>query len=52
MASEERALAIAAVVATVSNGDAPQGQRRAFRVQLTVENIDDRWVVSNMEVLA
>lgn len=49
--SADRALVIAAVVATVSNGDLPQGQRRAYRMRLTVENVDGHWAVSNMEVL-
>lgn len=50
-ASDDRALVVAAVVATVSNSDLPQGQRRAYRMRLTVENVDGHWAVSNMEVL-
>lgn len=49
--SEDRATVIAAVVATVTNSDAPEGQRRAYRMQLAVDNVDGQWAVSNMEVL-
>lgn len=49
--SDDRATVIAAVVATVSNSEVPQGQRRAYRMLLTVENVGGRWAVSNMEVL-
>lgn len=49
--SEDSATVIAAVIAVVSNNESPEGQRRAYRMQLTVDNVDDRWAVSNMEVL-
>lgn len=51
-ASDNRATVIASVVATVANNEVPQGQRRAYRMQVTLENVDGRWAVSTMEVLS
>lgn len=48
---EDQATVIAAVIAVVSNTDTPDGQRRAYRMQLTVDKTDAGWVVSKMEVL-
>lgn len=49
---DDRATVIAAVVSTVRNAEVPDGQRRAFRMELTLERLDDRWAVANMEVVS
>jgi Mce-associated membrane protein len=44
-----RAVALAAVQATVSNAESPAGQPRQYRFRISLERIGDRWLVSNLE---
>ncbi|WP_064444721.1 hypothetical protein [Rhodococcus sp. YH3-3] len=47
-----QATVLAAVTSTVKNTEAPDGERRTYRMRLTLDNIDGDWLVSNVEFVA
>ncbi len=51
-ASDERSTVLAAVTSIVKNNEAPDGEVRVYRMKLTLENIDNDWLVSNVEFVA
>lgn len=51
-ATDSHAVALAAVTSTVKNNEAPDGEIRVYRMKLTLDHIDDRWMVSNVEFVA
>jgi Mce-associated membrane protein len=51
-ASDEQATVLAAVTSTVKNNEAPDGEVRVYRMKLTLDNVDGRWLVSNVEFVA
>ncbi len=51
-ADDSSATTIAAVTSTVKNSDVPDGQARVYRMKLSLEKHDGRWLVSNVEFVA
>ena len=47
-----QATVLAAVTSTVKNTEAPDGERRTYRMRLTLDDIDGAWLVSNVEFVA
>lgn len=47
-----QATVLAAVTSTVKNTEAPDGERRTYRMRLTLNDIDGDWLVSNVEFVA
>ncbi len=47
-----QATVLAAVTSTVKNTEAPDGERRTYRMRLTLDDIDGDWLVSNVEFVA
>lgn len=50
--SDGRSTVLAAVTSTVKNNEAPEGEIRVYRMKLTLESVDDHWLVSNVEFVA
>lgn len=48
-ADESTATALVVVDSLVSNVDAPEGQRRSYRVQLDLERVGARWLTSSLQ---
>jgi Mce-associated membrane protein len=51
-ASDEQSTVLAAVTSTVKNNEAPDGEVRVYRMKITLDRIDGRWLVSNVEFVA
>lgn len=49
---DSRAIVLSAVTSTVKNTEAPEGQQRVYRIKLTLDRAEDRWLVSNVEFVA
>ena len=49
---DSSATTIAAVTSTVKNSEVPDGQPRVYRMKLSLERHDGRWLVSNVEFVA
>ncbi|MGQ4618643.1 hypothetical protein [Nocardia sp. R7R-8] len=49
---DSRAIVLAAVTSTVKNTEAPEGQQRVYRMKMTLDHSDGRWLVSNVEFVA
>ena len=49
---ESSATVLAAVTSTVKNTQAPDGEERTYRMKISLEHIDDSWLVSNVEFVA
>ena len=47
-----QATVLAAETSTVKNTEAPDGERRTYRMRLTLDDIDGDWLVSNVEFVA
>lgn len=48
----DKAVVLAAATATVKNKDAPAGEQRVYRMRLSLQNENDRWMVSKLEFVA
>ncbi|MFE3002780.1 hypothetical protein ACFXG4_48465 [Nocardia sp. NPDC059246] len=48
----DHATVLTAVTSTVKNTEAPEGQQRVYRMKMTLDNTDGRWLVSNVEFVA
>lgn len=46
------ATVLTAVTSTVKNTEAPEGQQRVYRMKMTLDHTDGRWLVSNVEFVA
>lgn len=51
-ADDDRATVLSAVTSTVKNSEAPDGEIRVYRMKLSLEHSDGRWLVSNVEFVA
>lgn len=51
-ADDHSATALAAVVSTVKNTEAPDGQQRVYRMKVSLQSVDGRWLVSNVEFVS
>lgn len=51
-ATDDSATVLAAVTSTVKNVEAPDGELRVYRMKMTLDLIDGRWLVSNVEFVA
>lgn len=49
---ENAATVLAAVTSTVKNTEAPDGEERTYRMKISLERIDESWLVSNVEFVA
>lgn len=49
---ESSATVLAAVTSTVKNTQAPDGEERTYRMKISLEHIDESWLVSNVEFVA
>jgi Mce-associated membrane protein len=49
---ENAATVLAAVTSTVKNTEAPDGEERTYRMKISLEHIDESWLVSNVEFVA
>lgn len=47
--TDENATALAAVRARVANSDSPNGEDRNYRMRVTLQHKDDRWLVADVE---
>lgn len=43
---------LTAVTSVVKNTEAPEGQQRVYRMKMTLDHNDSRWLVSNVEFVA
>ncbi|BAH55891.1 MULTISPECIES: hypothetical protein [Rhodococcus] len=50
--SDDHATVLAAVTSTVKNTEAPDGEMRVYRMKLTLDLVDGRWLVSDVEFVA
>lgn len=48
---DETAVVLVAATATVKNKEAPKGQRRVYRMQVTLQRDGDRWLAANLELV-
>ncbi|WP_297615376.1 hypothetical protein [Nocardia sp.] len=51
-ANDQHATVLAAVVSTVQNTEAPTGQQRVYRMKVSLDSVDGRWLVSNVEFVS
>jgi Mce-associated membrane protein len=51
-ADDHKATTLAAVVSTVKNTEAPDGQQRVYRMKVSLESVGGRWLVSNVEFVS
>ncbi|ANQ75442.1 MAG: hypothetical protein WBD41_11215 [Rhodococcus sp. (in: high G+C Gram-positive bacteria)] len=51
-ATDDHATVLAAVTSTVKNTEAPDGELRVYRMKMTLDQVDGRWLVSNVEFVA
>ena len=51
-ADDRHAVVLAAVTSTVKNTEAPDGERRMYRMKVTLDAVDGRWLVSDVEFVA
>jgi Mce-associated membrane protein len=51
-ADDKHAVALAAVTSTVKNTEAPDGEIRVYRMKVTLDVVDDKWLVSDVEFVA
>lgn len=51
-ATDNHATVLAAVTSTVKNTEAPDGEMRVYRMKLTLDLVDGRWLISNVEFVA
>ncbi|AWK77017.1 hypothetical protein CBI38_37085 (plasmid) [Rhodococcus oxybenzonivorans] len=51
-ATDDHATVLAAVTSTVKNTEAPDGEMRVYRMKMTLDLVDGRWLVSNVEFVA
>ncbi|WP_040795751.1 hypothetical protein [Nocardia higoensis] len=49
---DTKATTLAAVVSTVKNTEAPEGQPRVYRMKVTLESSSGTWLVSNVEFVS
>lgn len=49
---ENTATVLAAVTSTVKNTEAPDGEERTYRMKISLEHIENSWLVSNVEFVA
>ncbi|MFE6926043.1 hypothetical protein ACFVAV_33870 [Nocardia sp. NPDC057663] len=49
---DAHATVLTAVTSTVKNTEAPEGQQRVYRMKMTLDHSDGRWLVSNVEFVA
>lgn len=50
--SDDHATVLAAVTSTVKNTESPDGELRVYRMKLTLDLVDSKWLVSNVEFVA
>ncbi|MDV7246620.1 MULTISPECIES: hypothetical protein [Rhodococcus] len=50
--TDDHATVLAAVTSTVKNTEAPDGEMRVYRMKMTLDLVDGRWLVSNVEFVA
>lgn len=51
-ADDRHAVVLAAVTSTVKNTEAPDGEGRMYRMKVTLDAVDGRWLVSDVEFVA
>ncbi|MFC9355199.1 hypothetical protein ACFTZB_01260 [Rhodococcus sp. NPDC057014] len=51
-ATDDHATVLAAVTSTVKNTEAPDGEMRVYRMKMTLDLVEGRWLVSNVEFVA
>ena len=51
-ADDNHAVALAAVASTVKNTEAPNGEIRVYRMKVTLDAVNDQWLVSDVEFVA
>lgn len=51
-ADEGHAVVLAAVTSTVKNTEAPDGETRVYRMKVTLDSVDEKWLVSDVEFVA
>ena len=51
-ATDDHATVLAAVTSTVKNTEAPDGELRVYRMKMILDQVDGRWLVSNVEFVA
>ncbi|MBF6278415.1 MULTISPECIES: hypothetical protein [Nocardia] len=51
-ADDDTATVLTAITSIVKNTEAPEGQQRAYRMKMTLDNFDGNWLVSNVEFTA
>lgn len=51
-ADDTHAVALAAVTSTVKNTEAPDGEIRVYRMKVTLDVVNDKWLVSDVEFVA
>ncbi|WP_431950379.1 hypothetical protein [Nocardia lijiangensis] len=49
---DAHATVLTAVTSVVKNTEAPEGQQRVYRMKMTLDHSDGRWLVSNVEFVA
>ncbi|MGW4774048.1 hypothetical protein ACWEO2_39165 [Nocardia sp. NPDC004278] len=49
---DDHATVLTAVTSVVKNTEAPEGQQRVYRMKMTLDHNDGRWLVSNVEFVA
>ncbi|MFC9553363.1 hypothetical protein ACFTWF_21165 [Rhodococcus sp. NPDC056960] len=49
---DEHAVVLAAVTSTVKNTEAPDGEIRVYRMKVSLDSVDGRWLVSDVEFVA
>ena len=50
--NDNQATVLTAVTSIVKNTEAPEGQQRVYRMKMTLDHTDGRWLVSNVEFVA
>ncbi|MCD2114736.1 hypothetical protein LQ384_26910 [Rhodococcus rhodochrous] len=50
--TDDHATVLAAVTSTVKNTEAPDGEIRVYRMKMTLDLVEGRWLVSNVEFVA
>ncbi|MFC9362163.1 hypothetical protein ACFTZB_37010 [Rhodococcus sp. NPDC057014] len=51
-ADDDHAVVLAAVTSTVKNTEAPDGEIRVYRMKVSLDSVDGRWLVSDVEFVA
>lgn len=51
-ANDDTAHVLVAAASTVKNTDAPNGESRVYRMKVTLEHVDNAWLVSNVEFVS